>query len=532
MFKSVPSLGVDNLPGPLLFEKVAGAVPYAGWDTEDEIHSFLKSLSKADRKDSTFCLVNALGASEWYGHNINADAFPWTPLCHPGVDYGHKTFLNANVFANHVNKDPAKGFGKPVRSMLNHHMKRVELIIRVDRAKANQVGHGGIITRLDAGEFIPVSMGCRTPYDRCSICDHKAKTEEDYCVHMRPPVHLRDRFGPRRILPDGRSIFVYTDIPRFFDLSFVLIGADRTARVMAKLAQVKDQVCLGDVCAIPQGGQEKSASAEPCCDDCGELEKVASIFPRQKTAAQIKLSELIKYLPAMSDSAPLKKIIRAEPDLESEAMEALASISLDKALGATASRGIVLKPKEYGALTLRGLGKHDLADELMAGSFSLPPMSDESEVVDINFDCCGELDDCLSHALLALNDAVEERSVLGTPFLVRLSFYSHQSVPRGKGLTFPRPLNHPLLEKISSAYNGYRRNLVQKLAQAVESAESDPTLRARLTGSSPFQKTAGSSELVTSETMQYLLGAHLQDRGLQNDDAVIKMIASHPKWLE
>jgi intein/homing endonuclease len=35
-----------------------------------------------------------------------------------------------------------------------------------------------------------------------------------------------------RILPDGRKVFVYNPYPRFFDISFVFIGADRTAKVM------------------------------------------------------------------------------------------------------------------------------------------------------------------------------------------------------------------------------------------------------------------------------------------------------------
>ena len=38
-----------------------------------------------------------------------------------------------------------------------------------------------------------------------------------------------------RILDDGRRIGVINTYPRFFDISFVFIGADKTAKVMMKL---------------------------------------------------------------------------------------------------------------------------------------------------------------------------------------------------------------------------------------------------------------------------------------------------------
>src|SRR6185295_11826397 len=57
-------------------------------------------------------------------------------------------------------------------------------------------------------------------------------------------------------LPDGRKVAVRNDTPRFFDISFVFIGADKTAKVLAKLASVGNQVCLGDFCTIPRSSAE------------------------------------------------------------------------------------------------------------------------------------------------------------------------------------------------------------------------------------------------------------------------------------
>jgi hypothetical protein len=72
-------------------------------------------------------------------------------------------------------------------------------------------------------------MGCKVPYDICTICGHKSKTRKDYCNCIR-------YIGMGKILDDGRRIGVINTYPRFFDISFVFIGADKTAKVMCKLA--------------------------------------------------------------------------------------------------------------------------------------------------------------------------------------------------------------------------------------------------------------------------------------------------------
>jgi hypothetical protein len=260
-------------------DKTAEPLDYVdNWDTQDQIRSFIKQVTPRDRDQYCFVLVNALGAGEYYGSNINSDYFPWNALAHEGKDYGYKTFLDAHAFQHHVNKDPSRAFGVPVLSLLNPRMKRVELIIKLDRDKAEAEGAGSIIKRIDNGEFPDVSMGCKVPYDVCSICNHKSKTRSDYCQHMRPPEDLRGIYGPNKILADGRRIFVHNLHPRFFDISFVFIGADKTAKVMAKLAQKGEQLCIGSVCALP------TDTAEPIqlydirgnLLDPGQFRKVAS----------------------------------------------------------------------------------------------------------------------------------------------------------------------------------------------------------------------------------------------------------------
>ena len=54
-----------------------------------------------------YVLINALGAQEYYGSNINGDASPEAGLTHEGPDYGYKTFeMYGYFYPNHANKDP------------------------------------------------------------------------------------------------------------------------------------------------------------------------------------------------------------------------------------------------------------------------------------------------------------------------------------------------------------------------------------------------------------------------------------------
>lgn len=298
------------------FEKTAGAPPFADLETGDELRKAVSGISKQDREKFCYVLVNALAAGEFFGSNINADYFPWNALSHEGDDYGYKTFLKAHAFSHHKNKDPERAFGVPIVSLLNPRMKRVELIIKLDREKAKLEGADGIISRIDAGEFPDVSMGCKVPFDVCSICGNHSKTKDDYCKCMRPSPEDKEKMGPNKILKDGRRVCVINTLPRFFDISFVFIGADKTAKVMAKLASAN-----GSLFAAPSSillsadagfqfyeslGMQKAASVP----NGAELEAAANALGLSKEAAHRKISEILKSIPGGSFS--MKKLPEEE----------------------------------------------------------------------------------------------------------------------------------------------------------------------------------------------------------------------------
>ncbi len=253
-------------------------------EMRSKLHPKIKDFVSAIRPTSSgiYILVNALGASEYFGSNSNGDAFAEKALIHAPSDwdelldyperarevgkawaYGYPTFMGASPFKHHINSDSSRAFGKVELATWNPKMHRVELVIYLDRALCKKFDALDVLDRIENGEYSDISMGCKVPYDRCSICQHKSKTVNDYCIHAKTMMN--------KILPDGRKVMVYNDFPRFFDISFVFIGADKTAKVMAKLAQKGNQVCLGDFCTVPRLSAEVGAAFTKTADPVDEL---------------------------------------------------------------------------------------------------------------------------------------------------------------------------------------------------------------------------------------------------------------------
>ncbi len=169
--------------------------------------------------DKMYILVNALSAGEYYGPNRNGDYMAESVL-----QKYHKHFEDqGHVYKHHKNKDPKIALGKVLFSHYNPNMHRVELVCELNANKDE-----AFINRIERGEYPAVSMGMRTPYDECSICHNKAKSLPQYCKHLK--------YEMGRTYSDGRRVMAINPAAKFFDISFVMIGADPTAGVMKKLA--------------------------------------------------------------------------------------------------------------------------------------------------------------------------------------------------------------------------------------------------------------------------------------------------------
>ena len=191
--------------------------------------------------------ILAMGASEAWGANRNADSFPEQNL----IDY-HKTFETtpAHIYRNHINKNPAIAIGQVVYSTYNPRMRRVELIAWIDKERGRDV-----VERIERGDFPATSMACKTPYDVCSICGNKASTRQEYCEH------LTSELG--RIYPDGRKVSALNVAPlKFFDMSIVVRPADITSAVLQKVASADHVVGSAEMAEILGLGEKQASLAK------------------------------------------------------------------------------------------------------------------------------------------------------------------------------------------------------------------------------------------------------------------------------
>lgn len=302
--------------------------------------------------NGVYVLINALGANEAWGVNLNGDAFPewglkglpappeaaklieatypkripnWTT---PSPDtYGHETFVsNANPFIFHQNKDPKKATGKVIASAYNDKMHRVELILFLDDRKDPDG-----VRALRNGDPVPFSMGARVAADSCSICGNVARNRTQYCDHLRTQM--------KRILPNGQQVFAYNFYPKFFDISRVRVPADPSAWALRKVAStgiLLPPTYIDDATELKKLSETAKAA---------EIKKNIPAYDSKALASgdSAGKSDLVRIIRdhVMQDQASGPDVL---PDPQLELL--LKREGLGCTLGAAGLGGILLKPRE------------------------------------------------------------------------------------------------------------------------------------------------------------------------------------------
>lgn len=491
------------------------------------VADYIASLKPA--ANSQYVLVNAMGASEYYGSNSNGDWWPEKALTHaphdwvgtPVIDiprskdwpYGYPTFYYAKPFGHHKNHDPARGFGEVELAAWNEPMKRVELVLRIDEDKCMRFGGESFWKRIRNGEHPDVSMGARVPFDTCVICldherydaalrtydpkRHKHPGEAVLEVHKKDPitgvsptratycVHARNMMN--KILPDGRKVYVINDFPRFFDISFVGTGADKTAKVMLKIARdersglylpanLRERV----VVAVP-AGDAKTAAARMAVTPEGEHVTVDALVERfadriraaaapskeaalhdavlshafGKHAVRRKQSEIDKRVPAPELAVPI--LTAGEKDIPKDVLDNM-SKKLPDALATANSLGIILRPREFQRVMLVRAGAPDLADSLERQNITFSASPDE----DRSMFSGGSFATDIARALLPL---LGDRSCFSPVVEKRVIVVMCAG---GKDQPRASSLSSPTLSKIAATYNGYRAIFMEHLHRADE----------------------------------------------------------------
>ena len=179
----------------------------------------------------------------------------------------------------------------------------------------------------------------------CSICTNHAKNRSQYCEHLK--------YQMNRILPDGRKVMAINHRPKFFDISFVLIGAEKASKVLMKVASQN----RGTVSSAELGERYYGR----------KFWKGADL----KSAAVQKKGTITKEVPMKVDS--IKPVVESapviksrEPELPPAVMKLLAGFPLSEIFSTLSFLGIDPKPEEFQKIVLVKSGQSKLAHDLEA----------------------------------------------------------------------------------------------------------------------------------------------------------------------
>lgn len=346
------------------------------------VQSYLDSLEVGP--GHLLALCNAMGYSEYYGPNSNKDWYGlnsnldfngllhapanWSPTDEvrgKAWPYGFPTFFNGHVFAHHRNNNPKEhGFGKIVWVAPNDQMKRIDLVIDIDVQEARDKGKQTLVDRILNGERVDTSIGCRVPFDTCTICTdwktykialktfdplrhpHEGIAVLEYHRRVKPIRGLSVTTADRcecmksqggKILGDGRLVCVFNDYCKFFDQSLVWVGADRTAKVMY-YRHASDN----------EGTRMKTSELKVVDVSWVNTEKTAGALNK---VSKNKAGEIRKLVQGA--------LMRVHPDIRTQALRELKKKhSSHEVLSGLAALGVVLKPLEFMTTVAEDFGKY------------------------------------------------------------------------------------------------------------------------------------------------------------------------------
>ena len=469
---------------PIIFRSGKELIKQAS-EMRPDVEQYIDKIQSSS--NDIWILVHAIGAGEIYGANRNGDLtledaldtkpIQWTgdpeldkalSQSHP---HGWPTYYNAHVYANHVNKDPARKVGDVAFVTWDPHMQRVELILRLYRDQAKKFGGGWALNRMDKGDPIDVSMGMRVPFDLSETETdwpkyHQALKTFDPAIHRSPGqavllYNKRDpikglaitrkdytdtvKFGMNKILPDGQKVCVRNTFPRFFDISLVVVGAEKPAKMLWKMAsqcEISGKKCAG-MCKKGACGKKYVPSSALVYERSEKLMKTAN----NKSGSFKKESDIEKQTPSNLNPKAVAAMTNSEERLPNDILEAMARRSPEEALSTPSMMGIKLKPEEFQRLLLLFMGKRGLADQLDGDNVIFGPSDGMLKTPDISHDNFSPALAKILQSFLPMRSAYE-------PFVkIRVTKIIRARKP------MPTESSDGILQKISAAYNDYLGNL-------------------------------------------------------------------------
>ena len=242
-------------------------------------------------------IVYVLAVSAWerYGENRNGDGFPeqpYRPLENPPwigeEDILSKHYKSFDEFGynyrSHVNTDPAKSVGKVIKAFWNSTMWRVELLVDLNNALAPDLAE-----RIAAGEFPPVSMGTKVPYDVCLLPEtlvrtstgHKAIKDIEIGETVRTHTGLLKRVTAHYVHETDEDLYTVTAS----GVAHPITSTGKHPFLILKKEDVR--TCTGSV-----GGErlrhKLQKDVEPTCSRCN---RVVELKPEWTSAEDIRVGD-------------------------------------------------------------------------------------------------------------------------------------------------------------------------------------------------------------------------------------------------
>lgn len=515
----------------------------------DLAHQFAHILPRLGIISSLSCVQHRAGsgfsAQNTYEY-VTHIGKQWAPILKP---YCQKLEVKEVFKAKNSRKFFADQITTPVRDIFAIYVETDVFNLEVDEDESYLV------------EGLAVH-NCRVPFDLCSYCtdwsritgnpkvdlvNHRrnairglSETTKDYCSHLK-----RDN---GKVYPNGVRIGMVNLHPKFFDISFVFIGADKTSKVMAKLA---------GACPIRPG---KAACGN--CTDCVSSAHVYEVWDGKEKAASVNDEQLIKEAFAPGDSytsakeekelsryfkswknkrAEIEKRVKSnlepmlprigdrEEDLPEDVLEEIADQPAD-GMATAGSLGIVLKPREFQRTMLISLGKRDVADQLDDRGLCFRPGEPPT--------ASRHIGDVLPSILRRLIPAVRARSAFGPPFHKRIIITIESDGGRGlrgpiKQAGFEIEGLDSLFSQLSSEYSAYRRELITKVAELAKNVISDqPQVLGEFFPGGLEQSFEGGIAKTSVDMMQSLIGMMptMYINGAYLDEPVSEYVSAHSDY--
>lgn len=274
--------------------------------------------------------IIALGSYEGTGFNRNCDAFP-----EADCRKNHSYFVKAGraIHRNHKNKPEDPKYGNIKASAYNEAMKRVELIIGLDRDKC-----ADILDEQEKTGSTDWSMASKqVKGDWCSWCDHNARSEKDRCSHI--PAKLGE------LNNEGVMCGMINKDPRWFEQSYVRRRADRIGVSLKKMASdsTLKPLSTGDYLALYPDLYVPSELeiSKKACDKRVLLQKLAEVEKEIEGVAQGKPNSLKEKFLARHGAK-----MHGSP-LSEKTMDELRKHDPAKLLKLLADDGIIFSPEDF-----------------------------------------------------------------------------------------------------------------------------------------------------------------------------------------